>query len=137
MGVSFTDDAGNEETLTSAATASVTARPDSAPDAPDLPIGTAVFVGGVDLEWNDVPGADSYEVQLFQNGQWTDLPGGGVRSRSTGREPSSANWIPAPRSGSKYEQETLMAPRIGPISVLCPRQTNLGWANGQAGQRSG
>ena len=48
VGVSFTDDAGNEETLTSVATSSVTARPeqDIAPNAPDLPIGTAVFVGG-------------------------------------------------------------------------------------------
>ena len=78
--VTFTDDAGNEETLASAATATVAARPrpGSAPDAPDPAIGTAVFVGGVDLEWNDVAGADSYDVQLFQNGQWIDLPGGGV-----------------------------------------------------------
>ena len=50
----------------------------SAPDTPDQPIGTAVFIGGVDLEWNDVPGADSYDVQLFRNGQWIDLPGDGV-----------------------------------------------------------
>ena len=48
------------------------------PDAPDRPVGTAVFVGGVDLEWNDVPGADSYGVQMFRNGQWTDLPADGI-----------------------------------------------------------
>ena len=76
--VTFTDDAGNEETLASAATVAARPRPGSAPDAPDPAIGTAVFVGGVDLEWNDVAGADSYDVQLFQNGQWIDLPGGGV-----------------------------------------------------------
>ena len=78
--VSFTDDANNEETLTSAATAPVAARPDPgiAPDTPDQPTGTAVFAGGVDLEWNDVPGAGSYDVQLFRNGQWMDLPGDGV-----------------------------------------------------------
>ena len=78
--VSFTDDANNEETLTSAATATVAARPDPgiAPDTPDQPTGTAVFAGGVDLEWDDVPGAVSYDVQLFLNGQWTDLPGDGV-----------------------------------------------------------
>ena len=78
--VSFTDDANNEETLTSAATAPVTARPDpgSAPGTPDQPTGTAVFAGGVDLEWDDVPGAASYDVQLFRNGQWTGLPGNGV-----------------------------------------------------------
>ena len=78
--VSFTDDGGSEETLTSAATAPVAPRPGpaSAPDTPDQPTGTAVFAGGVDLEWDDVPGAGSYDVQLFRNGQWTDLPGDGV-----------------------------------------------------------
>ena len=50
------------------------------PDAPDRPVGTAVFVGGVDLEWNDVPGADSYDVQMYRNGQWTDLPGDGIET---------------------------------------------------------
>ena len=102
VGVSFTDDAGNEETLTSAATASVTARPEqgSAPDAPDLPIGTAVFVGGVDLDWNEVPVADSYDVQLYQNGQWIDLPGDGVEiafygagAIISGLDPSLTLWF--------------------------------------------
>ena len=102
VGVSFTDDAGNEETLTSAATSSVTARPEQgiAPNAPDLPIGTAVFVGGVDLEWNEVPVADSYEVQLYQNGQWIDLPGDGVEiafygagAIISGLDPSLTLWF--------------------------------------------
>ena len=48
------------------------------PDAPDRPVGTAVFVGGVDREWNDVAVADSYDVQLYRNGQRTDLPGDGI-----------------------------------------------------------
>ena len=102
VSVSFTDDGGNEETLTSAATASVAARPDqgSTPDTPDRPVGTAVFVGGVDLEWNDVPGADSYDVQLFRNGQWMDLPGDGVEIASYGAgaiiselDPGSSYWF--------------------------------------------
>ena len=49
-----------------------------APDTPNQPTGTVVFDGGVDLEWNDVPGAHSYEVQLFTDGQWTDLPAGDI-----------------------------------------------------------
>ena len=49
-----------------------------APNTPNRPKGTVVFDGGVDLEWNDVPGADSYEVQLFTDGQWTDLPAGDI-----------------------------------------------------------
>ena len=96
--VGFTDDAGSDESLASAATGSVAAHPDqgSAPDTPDQPVGTAVFAGGVDLEWNDVPGADSYDVQLFRNGQWMGLPGDGVEiTFLRGEGPSSANWIPA------------------------------------------
>ena len=100
--VGFTDDAGSDESLASAATVSVTARPipGSALDAPDRPVGTAVFVGGVDLEWNDVPGADSYDVQLFRNGQWMDLPGDGVEIASYGAgaiiselDPGSSYWF--------------------------------------------
>ena len=49
-----------------------------APDKPDKPTGTAVFRGGVDLEWNEVPEATSYDVQLYRNDQWIDLPGDGV-----------------------------------------------------------
>ena len=108
--VSFTDDADNGETLTSAATVSVTARPipGSAPDAPDRPVGTAVFVGGVDLEWNDVPGADSYDVQLFRNGQWMDLPGDGVEIAFYGAgaiiselDPGSTHWFQV-RAGNAH-----------------------------------
>ena len=99
--ISFTDDAGNQESLTSAATVSVAARPNTpTPDAPDQPIATAVFVGGVDLEWNDVPGADSYDVQLYRNGQWIDLPGEGVEiafygagAIISGLDPNSTLWF--------------------------------------------
>ena len=108
--VGFTDDAGSDESLASAATASVAARPNqsSAPDTPDRPVGTAVFVGGVDLEWNDVPGADSYDVQLFRNEQWTDLPGDGVEIAFYGAgaiiselDPSSTYWFQV-RAGNAH-----------------------------------
>ena len=100
--VSFTDNAGNAETLTSAATAAVAARPapGTAPDTPDKPTGTAVFVGGEDLEWNEVPAADSYAVQLYRNGQWVDLPGDGVEIAFYGAgaiiselDPDSTLWF--------------------------------------------
>ena len=104
--VAFTDDAGNGESLTSAATVSVAARPNTpatgapTPDAPDQPIATAVFVAGVDLEWNDVSGADSYDVQLYRNGQWIDLPGEGVEiafygagAIISGLDPDSTLWF--------------------------------------------
>ena len=80
----------------------------SAPDTPDQPVGTAVFVGGVDLEWNDVPGADSYDVQLFRNGQWMDLPGDGVEIASYGAgaiiselDPGSSSWFQV-RAGNAH-----------------------------------
>ena len=53
------------------------------PKVPSLTLPTGLselryFVGGVDLEWNEVPGADSYGVQMYRNGQWTDLPGDSI-----------------------------------------------------------
>ena len=51
--------------------------PTEPPPIPDVPIGTALWSGIVDLEWNDVPGAESYEVQLFHN-DWFDLPARGI-----------------------------------------------------------
>ena len=77
--VTFIDNGFNEESLTSEPTATVSPpKYTKVPDTPDTPTGTAVFIGGVDLEWNEVPEAESYEVQSFRNGQWIDLPGDGV-----------------------------------------------------------
>ena len=51
------------------------------PAVPDRPTATALWSGMVDLEWNDVPLADSYDVQFSQPprgsslpSQWDDLP---------------------------------------------------------------
>ena len=70
------------------------------PGVPDQPAGTAVFVGGVDLEWNDVPGADSYEVQQSRGGQWTGLPADGVEvafygagAIISGLDPEASLWF--------------------------------------------
>ena len=51
--------------------------PPEPPVAPDRPTATAIYEGMVDLEWNDVPGATSYDVQAFKS-DWFDLPGNGV-----------------------------------------------------------
>ena len=73
---------------------------DGPPGAPDQPAGTAVFIGGVDLEWNEVPGAESYAVQLGRGGQWIDLPGGGVEvafygagAIISGLDPEATLWF--------------------------------------------
>ena len=51
--------------------------PQAVPVVPDKPTATAIYEGMVDLEWNDVPGAASYDVQAFKS-DWFDLPGNGV-----------------------------------------------------------
>ena len=99
--VTFTDDADHEESLTSAATALVQPpAPDGPPGVPDLPEAKAVFVGGVDLEWNEVSGAESYAVQLGRGGRWIDLPGGGVEvafygagAIVSGLDPEASLWF--------------------------------------------
>ena len=48
--------------------------PLSVPDAPDKPTGAAIWKGMVELDWNDVPGAETYDVQFFDGHQWVDLP---------------------------------------------------------------
>ena len=87
---------------------SLAAESQSSPDTPDRPTGTAVFVGGVDLEWNDVAGADSYDVQLYRNGQWTDLPGDGIETAFygagaiiSGLDPESTLWFRVRASNSQ------------------------------------
>ena len=73
---------------------------DGPPGVPDQPEGTAVFIGGVDLEWNDVPGAASYDVQQYRDGQWTDLPADGAAiafygagAIISGLDPESSLWF--------------------------------------------
>ena len=53
--------------------------PESAPGAPETPTGTALHAGIVDVEWNEVEGADSYELQVFLGRHWIDLPGEGIQ----------------------------------------------------------
>ena len=73
---------------------------DNPPGVPDQPEGTVVFNGGVDLEWNDVPGADSYDVQLGRGGQWTALPADdveiafyGAGAIISGLDPEASLWF--------------------------------------------
>ena len=47
------------------------------PDTPQTPTVVAIHDGIVDLEWNNVPETESYEVQFYDYG-WLDLPGRGI-----------------------------------------------------------
>ena len=102
--VSFTDDRGHVEELTSAATALVESdQPtEGAPDAPRNLSVTAVFIGGVDLSWDDVPGAEFYQVQQYRGRRWNDLPGDGVEitfygagAIVSGLDPDTTLWFRA------------------------------------------
>ena len=48
------------------------------PRAPNRPTGRTLASDTVELEWNDVFGADFYEVQLLHGGQRIDLPANGT-----------------------------------------------------------
>ena len=52
--------------------------PASVPATPDKPTGKAIWAGIVDMEWNEVAGADSYELQYFNFSDWIDIPGHGI-----------------------------------------------------------
>ena len=98
--------------------------PKVAPRTPRTqPTGAAVFIGGVDLEWNDVPEADSYDVQLYRNGQWIDLPGNGVEIAFYGAGAIISGLDPGSSLCSRCVQKTLAVPRIGPIHILALHQS--------------
>ena len=71
--------------------------PDKAPATPDMPTGKAIYLGMVDLEWEEVPGAESYDVQLFYNG-WFTLPSGGIEIAFYGSGAIIRNLIPERRA---------------------------------------
>ena len=48
------------------------------PARPDQPTGIAIWAGMMDIEWNEVDGAETYEVQYFNVSGWADLPGNGI-----------------------------------------------------------
>ena len=50
------------------------------PEIPGAPTSTAIFLGGVDLEWNEVANAESYDLQWYDvgTGEWFDLPEGNI-----------------------------------------------------------
>ena len=47
------------------------------PEAPDKPTGNMPEPGSVTLDWNDVAGADSYDVRYYYD-DWVELPAGSI-----------------------------------------------------------
>ena len=50
----------------------------SAPAKPDTPTLRALHQGMVEVDWNDVSGANRYEVQFYTSSGWIDLPDAGL-----------------------------------------------------------
>ena len=64
--------------LFAAASPAFTSGPQGVPNAPEGLAAAAVHAGIVDIEWKDVEGADSYEVQVMPGNTWILLPGEGI-----------------------------------------------------------
>ena len=56
-----------------------TTPPQSVPEAPGQLLASARFIGGIELEWDAVRGAEGYEAQVWRRGGWFDLPGDGIQ----------------------------------------------------------
>ena len=70
--VTFTDDAGNTEELTSAATLTVA---DGPPPVPTISSVIREHIGMLRVDWDDVPGATGYEISYLQHHiTWITLP---------------------------------------------------------------
>ena len=50
----------------------------AAPAEPDTPTLRALHKGMVEVDWNDVSGANRYEVQFYTPSGWTDMPNAGL-----------------------------------------------------------
>ena len=50
----------------------------AAPAKPDTPTLRALHQGMVEVDWNDVSGANRYEVQFYTSSGWIDLPNAGL-----------------------------------------------------------
>ena len=69
---SFSDDAGNEEILTSAATDTVA---DSPPDPPTISSVQRRHIGMLRVDWDDMEDATGYEIEYLQyHSAWVGLP---------------------------------------------------------------
>ena len=58
----------------------------SPPEPPDTPTYSAIFLGGIDVEWNEDANADSYDIQVNESstGDRVDLPHGNIEVAAYG-----------------------------------------------------
>ena len=71
----------------------------AAPAKPDAPTLRALHQGMVEVDWNDVSGANRYEVQFYTSSGWIDLPNAGLGIEIVLRWISSGGDWPTCRFG--------------------------------------
>ena len=82
-----------------APTATPTPTPSGPPAVPDAPTGYLTPDGSIVLDWDDVPGSQSYQLQLWHDEQWAQLPVGAIAARFSG---SSANITGLPNYSNYF-----------------------------------
>ncbi len=88
-------------TPTSTPDNSATPTPSGPPAVPNAPTGYLTPDGSMELDWNDVSGAQSYALRLWHNEGWVPLPVDGITVRFSG---SSAHITGLPNYGNYYLQ---------------------------------
>ena len=87
-----------------APTATPTPTPSGPPAVPNAPTGYLTPDGSIELDWNDVPGAQSYHLNLWHNEGWVPLPVDGITVRFSGSSahitglPNYSNYFLAVRA---------------------------------------
>ena len=72
------EDGNSARTYTVTVTRAGTAASGDPPKAPDAPTGEVLEPGRVTLDWNDVAGADSYDLRYYDDDHWVELPTGKI-----------------------------------------------------------
>ncbi len=103
------------------------------PDVPDRPTARVLTSGTVELEWNDVPRAQFYEVQFRHTDQWLDLPANGVKvqfSRAgvvVAGLPDSDFYYFRVRAANSHRVSEWSATRAIPMRLDWTSQLVAGW----------
>ena len=72
------EDGDTTRTYTVTVTRAGAAASGDPPKASDAPAGEVLEPGRVTLDWNDVAGADSYDVRYYDDDHWVELPTGKI-----------------------------------------------------------
>ena len=113
------------------------------PDVPDRPTARVLTSGAVELEWNDVPRAQFYEVQFRSIDQWLNLPANGAEIEFSGAGavvtglPDSDFHYFRVRAANSYRVSEWSATRAIPMRLDWESQLVAGWTTNVFPAKSG